>query len=243
MANRPTAQTFSNDVSLLWLLKNSKTIYRSILAQAKQDTSTAGLATNGGVEASAASLREIILTEGEIEGMMEALEIELRGELVSQSEYGEFAQTANAAIIANAESITQTNTLAESIKTDQLDFEKTVNGQIIRGFVANPDYPAKSSDPYLYGIVISTQVNTTGASTTGPDNNTYEAIDTQSTPTFGFYTSQGWQFWVGGNRVGWYNSSDGRLHVGMQEVEGNSKMGNWLIEQDSTGFGIKYIGA
>lgn len=239
MANRPTAQTFSNDVSLLWLLKNSKTVYRSILAQAKQDKSTAGLATNGGVEAAAADLRNIILSEGQINGMLDSLATTLRGELVAQSEFGTYKESVTTDINANARNITQTSELLKTVNSRELNYEQKINGQIIRGYVTDPSDPTK----YIYGIVISTQVNTTGYQMTGDDNNTYEQIDIQSTPTFGFYTSEGWQFWIGGNRVGWYNSTDGRLHVGMQEVEGNSKMGNWLIEQDSSGFGIKYIGA
>ena len=59
--NRPTAQTFGNDVSLLWLLKNSKTVYRSVLAAAEADTSGGGLTTAEQAMSDYAELQSLVL--------------------------------------------------------------------------------------------------------------------------------------------------------------------------------------
>ena len=51
----------------------------------------------------------------------------------------------------------------------------------------------------------------------------------------------GWQFWVNGRKVGWFDSSDGMLHTVSQMVEEEIRMGDWRMSARG-GFGLKYMG-
>ena len=59
--------------------------------------------------------------------------------------------------------------------------------------------------------------------------------------TLGLYTSTGWQFWVNGRKVGWFDSADGMLHTVSQVVEEEIRIGDWVISAVG-GYGIKYTG-
>lgn len=246
MANRPTAQTFNNDVALLWLLKSSKTVYRSILAQAQADKSGTGLSTVPELQAEYNELKTLIFDTAEtLDGTIDQLELALRTDLVAQSEFGSYKTTTDLAITANADAISEEATKVTALQTADAEYAEFMKGQIVRGYITNPDYTAGVPDApqYLYGIVISSQTSVTATKKSDfGDGQEYYAIDESSDPTFGFYTSTGWQFWVGGTRMGWYESKDNRLHIENLEAEEDMKMGNWIM-MDSNGFGIKYIGA
>jgi hypothetical protein len=66
----------------------------------------------------------------------------------------------------------------------------------------------------------------------------YELVPTQ---TLGIYTSTGWQFWVNGIKIGWFDSLDQQLHTVNQVVEGDQQQGDWLITT-TNGWGLQYIG-
>ena len=250
MANRPTAQTFNNDVSLLWLLKDAKTVYRSVLAQAEADSSDSGLATMANSLGYWNALKaEIIDTADQIESQIVALSNTLSEKYVySKTEEGSrVIEDLLGEYVTTSTYEAQYNQIATTIVDPAIgSYREEIQGQIIRGFVPNPDYdsgqPVGPNNPdYLYGIVIATQTNIVANSTKEYENNNYYEVNTQVKPTFGFYTSQGWSFWIKGNRVGWYDSNDGRLHTNKQEVVDNIKLGNWMISH-SGGFGIKYLG-
>lgn len=235
--NRPTAQTFGNDVSLLWLLKNSKTVYRSVLAAAEADTSGGGLTTAEQAMNDYAELQSLVLeTANTLEANLQQYAIDLTSSLMADSsEYGIFKQDVYTRISANARNITENSTLLETLENAQIEYLNLINGQIRRGFIADPDHPGQ----YLYGIAISQDMAFTDQSKEYTDGHTYYGIAADQ--TFGLYTSTGWQYWINGSKAGWFDSSDGKLHVAQEEVKGDITMGNWQMT-DSDGFGIKYIG-
>ena len=237
MANRPTAQTFNNDVSLLWLLKNSKTVYRSVLAAAEADTSGGGLTTAEQAMNDYAELQSLVLETSEtLEAAMQQYVLDITSHLVSDSEYGTFTQDVYTQIEANALSITENSTRLETLENSQIEYLNLINGQIRRGFIEDPE----NAGQYLYGIAISQNMVFTAESREYTDGHTYYGI--AAGKTFGLYTSTGWQYWINGSKAGWFDSSDGKLHVAQEEVEGDITMGNWQMT-DSNGFGIKYVGS
>ena len=116
--------------------------------------------------------------------------------------------------------------------------EDLINGQIKRGFID------LGNDNYVFGIVVSSR-NVFSASqnhrTPEGETSLYWEIDTDQ--CFGLYTATGWQFWVGDRKLGWFDTTDGVLHVADISIENNLIMGDWILTQNSTIWGLKYIGA
>ena len=126
-------------------------------------------------------------------------------------------------------------------------FMTLVDGEIKRGVIEDP-----TTHQDVIGIAISqhmqfySDTDPDHPPEIGPDGQTYYRI--QDDQTFGFYTSTGWQFWLNGQKVGWFDSqaADGALHIASAVVEQHIQMGdNWLIDVTDAGDGIgfRYIGA
>ncbi len=124
-------------------------------------------------------------------------------------------------------------------------FVSLVNGEIRRGMIYDPDLGAD-----VIGIAISQSIEFYAADDPDypaekqPDGNIYYRI--KSNQTFGFYTSYGWQFWVNGLKVGWFDStnSDAALNVASEVVENGITFGSdWEIARSSNGIGFRYIGS
>ena len=126
------------------------------------------------------------------------------------------------------------------------NYIERVNGEIQRGIVQDP-----STGDYVTGIAISQ--NLQFGAECGPsdpnnpgDGNTYYYLT--SGQTFGLYTSTGWQFWIDGAKVGWFDSQDGMLHVGTVHVEERIINGGYWEEKTENingdyMFVINYIGS
>ena len=125
-------------------------------------------------------------------------------------------------------------------------FATLINGEIRRGMIYDP---ALGTD--VLGIAISQSIQFYDEDDPDPmkrpeviAGNTYYHI--KSNQTFGFYTSYGWQFWVNGTKVGWFDSMDAKaaLHVASEVVnDGIQFDGSWEISQNSSGIGFRYIGS
>ena len=122
-------------------------------------------------------------------------------------------------------------------------FATLINGEIRRGMIYDP---ALGVD--VLGIAISQNMQFSENDPLNPpavvDGNTYYRI--MSNQTFGFYTSYGWQFYVNGQKVGWFDSMDSAaaLHVASEVIEDNLIFnGTWEIAQTSSGIGFRYIGS
>lgn len=112
----------------------------------------------------------------------------------------------------------------------------SINGMILLGAVIDP-----ATNQPVVGIAIAEEVKTSGE--TVVDGETYPTINPGQ--TFGLYTAHGWQFWVNGNREGWYDSSDGHMHMKNTTAEDSLVVGArnhvWEIVE-SGGFGIRLVG-
>ena len=119
-----------------------------------------------------------------------------------------------------------------------------LNGEIRLGLIYDPGLQMD-----VLGIAISQKLEfLSGSGNTYADPTTnlvYTRI--AENQTFGFYTSRGWQFWVNGQKVGWFDSMDssGALHISSAVVEQHIQMGDkWLLDITGSGDGIgfRYIG-
>ena len=73
------------------------------------------------------------------------------------------------------------------------------------------------------------------------ETNVYYEINTGG--CFGLYTATGWQFWKKNQKLGWFDISDGQLHVNNINIEANLIMGQWRLTNNGSAWGLKYVGA
>ncbi len=182
--------------------------------------------------------RDEVLTESVGE-----LSREMRQSYVARSEFGEYRQEVLLLIEAAARQIVESYGYLEMIRAtnaalgemgeDLAAYLTEISGQIRRGFLEDPE-----THQTVLGIAISQQLQFTGQELTDGGWTYYELSPGQ---TLGLYTSTGWQFWVNGRKVGWFDSSDGMLHTVSQVVENEIRMGDWTISA-AGGLGIKCFG-
>lgn len=114
-----------------------------------------------------------------------------------------------------------------------------IDGEIRRGVIEDP-----LTHQDVLGIAISQSLVFTSG-TVEQDGLTYYRIDSSQAQTFGLYTSTGWQFWINGRKVGWFDStSSSALHVASAIIESGLRFGeDWILDQNSNGIGLRYIGS
>ena len=169
---------------------------------------------------------------------------EMRQSYVAQSEFGEYQLEVAALIEATAMQIVESYGYLELIRATEAElgemgeliaqYQTEITGQIRRGFLEDPE-----THQTVLGIAISQQLQFTGQELTDGGWVYYELAPGQ---TLGFYTSTGWQFWVNGRKVGWFDSSDGMLHTVSQVVEQEIRMGDWALSAGN-GLGFQYLGS
>jgi len=231
MASRQFVQ---NDSDLLGLLKqNNRQLVRNV-QQAFADEG--GIATNDKIDElkqEAVELRDELLSSlNNVNGSIGTLQLSLNGNIEATSDIAELVVNMQAAIKASAAEIKETYKYAEQIKSENADFQETVTGVIRRGYI-----DLQGSDP-IFGIAIAQNLTFTAQERKEGGVIYYEIASGQ---TFGLYTSTGWQFWINGNKVGWFDSADNMLHTGSQVIENDLQIGSWKISSNN-GYGIKYVG-
>ena len=168
---------------------------------------------------------------------------EYNGLYVAKSEFGTFQEEIYTVIENTARGIVESydytsaiNGMQDAIMLMQ-NYMTSINGEIRRGIVLDP-----STGQYVTGIAISQSLQFTGETITGEDGYTYYYLN--SGQTFGLYTSTGWQFWIDGYKMGWFDSEDSYLHVHYVVAEEGTQIGDsWQIvaTPDGSLFEIKYI--
>jgi hypothetical protein len=170
---------------------------------------------------------------------------------VAQSQFGAYQETVLQTIQNTAKNIVESYDYASQITAlnDDLhslsEYLTMIDGEIRRGVIEDP-----LTHQDVLGIAISQKLvfvssDQPNASKVGPDQEIYYRIDTTQAQTFGLYTSTGWQFWINGQKVGWFDSTaETALHVASMITESNIQFGeNWLWDQNSNGIGLRYIGS
>ncbi len=188
----------------------------------------------------AASLKSLIVkTAGVIRSSIEELETELHSSYVAESEFGEYREYAEGRFTQTASDITEAFDRSAQIRTDLLDFRSSVQGEIRRGLIEDPETGEEN-----IGIAISRKLyfETNGIPYVDTMGNIYPRL--LPAQSFGLYTATGWQYWINGQKVGWFDSLDSSLHLRTVTVNESISIGDsWKIMQyPGGGFGIRYIG-
>ena len=192
------------------------------------------------IQAQAASLKALIIKNAnEIYQYTDTKVEEYGSQYVAKSDFGNYYEQIESQVETTARGEIENYEYREGVTIfDELDslsgYMTELNGQIRRGVIVDPD----TNLPTL-GIVISQQVS---FGSPYVDDDTYTWITPTPQQSFGFYTSTGWQFWIGDQKMGWFSSSDSMLHVANIVVENKLQLGdNWQITTDG-GFGLRYVG-
>lgn len=157
---------------------------------------------------------------------------------LAKSDYGAYEEAIYTYIEETARQIVESyNYEALASTVDNMSqYINLLNGEIRRGFI-------EVNGVTTFGIVISSRnVFSADENTYTPsgESNVYYEIDTGE--CFGLYTATGWQFWKGNVKLGWFDTSDGQLHVNNIAVEENLIQGAWRLTNNGTAWGIKYVG-
>ncbi len=171
------------------------------------------------------------------------LSLEMRQSYLARSEFGSYRQELQLLIEATARQIVESYDYLEQIRAARAEtgglgeelaaYRQEISGQIRRGYLEDPD-----THQTVLGIAIAQQLQFTGQEMSDGGRSYFQLSPGQ---TLGLYTSTGWQFWVNGRKVGWFDSSDGMLHTVSQQVEEAFRIGSWTVSAGN-GFGIKYTG-
>ena len=215
--------------------KNGKAIYsdNSLARQAMEEVRKRATELQSLIVKSAHDVMEY--TDGKVE--------EYNGLYVAKSDFGTFQENIYTVIENTARGIVESYNYTSMINGVQdavmlmQSYMTAVNGEIRRGIVEDP-----TTHTYVTGIAISQSLQFTGETITGEDGYTYYYLD--SGQTFGLYTSTGWQFWIDGYKMGWFDSQDSYLHVYYVVAEQGVQVGDsWQIvtSPDGSLFEIKYI--
>lgn len=248
-----------NDNTIRWLLQGN--IVKTIRELSTELAPQGGIATGDDVamaRADVTELRDEILAAAGAEGDVTDYLLSLNAAISSivgentednQSGMMGFLGKYGADYHISAKGVQGFWQLMEAVQNEQINALTTLNGEIRLGIIRKPnegDVPA----PDEIGIVIGQKVSFTDE--VWNDDRTkltyYEIAEKQ---TYAFYTSTGWQFWIDGNKVGWYDAlNGGTLHITQAQVEDNITFGklvngenktDWLIT-DEAGWGIRYLG-
>ena len=187
-----------------------------------------------------ASLKSLIVkTAGVIRSSIEELETELHSSYVAESEFGEYREYAEGRFTQTATDITEAFDRSAQIRTDLLDFRSSLQGEIKRGLIEDPETGEEN-----IGIAISRKLyfETNGIPYVDTMGNIYPRL--LPAQSFGLYTATGWQYWINGQKVGWFDSLDSSLHLRTVTVNESISIGDsWKIMlHPGGGFGVRYIG-
>lgn len=235
VANAEVANTAAYSVT-----KDGKRVYSKDADKAVQE-----------VRSSAEELRSLIIKTAKDITVYVDKKVEEYDQLyVAQSEFGTFQETIQRTIVDTAAGVVDSygySSLIQDLQTElgaAQNYLTTIDGEIRRGIVWDP-----SKNQYVTGIAISQNLQFTGdvcrpgdANHPDTDNYTYYYLSGQQ--TFGLYASDGWQFWIKGAKVGWFDSVSGMLHVGNIVVEDALQIGTtWKIQAHDGVFELVYVGS
>lgn len=165
---------------------------------------------------------------------------EMRQSYLARSEFGEYQQEILLLIDATARQIVESYDFTARLsaadeRLGELAGALTrLRGEIRRGLIQDPE-----TGELCFGIAIAQELRFTGQTVT-ENGLVYEELAPGQ--TLGLYTASGWQFWINGSKRGWFDASDGQLHIRSLTAEQELRLGGDWLCTSSGGFGIRYVG-
>ena len=246
-----TGGEYSGDIEAV--RKNAEELKSLIVKSAKNlekemdagDRELAGLIESGDSELAS----RIVNGDDAVVSLMDSKEEAYNGKYLARSEFGTFEQNLDARFQTAATGVIESYNYSERISSMQdsisllQEYNTNLDGQIRRGIVWDP-----TAQQYVTGLAISQNLVFSGVCDGNDPNNPHDGYTDyylQGEQTFGLYTSSGWQFWIGGEKRGWFSSLDGMLHVANIIVENTMQVSDsWQIRSspDGSEFEILYVG-
>ena len=190
----------------------------------------------------AAALRALIVkTADRVERQVELLSRSLHEDYLARSDFGDYQEQIDTLIRATARQIVESYDFTARLsaadeRLGELAGALTrLRGEIRRGLIQDPE-----TGELCFGIAIAQELRFTGQTVT-EDGLVYEELAPGQ--TLGLYTASGWQFWINGSKRGWFDASDGQLHIRSLTAEQELRLGGDWLCTSSGGFGIRYVGA
>jgi len=159
--------------------------------------------------------------------------LETHSEYISQ--FGTITDNLKRQIIDTASGTQELYDSISEIVTDNSKLLETMQGEIRRGYIEDPDNPGS----YILGIAIAQNIQFDNTEITENAVTYYHIQDKQ---TFGLYSSSGWSFWLGGVKVGWFKSGDSSLNVRNISIQQTMTLGDGWLFTMTGGLGIRYVG-
>ena len=189
-----------------------------------------------------AALRALIVkTADSVRHQVELLSESLHEDYLARSDFGEYQEQMDLAIRATARQIVESYDYDARLRASDESLGllrqsvTSLHGQIRRGLIRDPE-----TGEIAFGIAVAEELRFTGSTVTAEGQSYGELAPGQ---TLGLYTASGWQFWCNGSKRGWFDASDGQLHVRSLAAEQEQRLGtDWLLTA-AGGFGIRYTGA
>lgn len=196
--------------------------------------------TRSQLKKEADTLHSLIVSTAEtVSANIEAIETELHSDYVAQSDFGTYQEYAEGKFTQTASEIDELFTYSQSVNTDLVNYKSSIQGEIRRGVITDPD-----TGEQVIGIAISQKLlfDDGGVPYVDRQGNVYPRLT--SAQTFGLYTSTGWQYWINGQKVGWFDSADSSLHLRTVTINEGIYLGDkWIIAiHPNEGFGLRYVG-
>ncbi len=228
-----------------YLVRLSQELRLSETALERKTQAAVTAASAGGVSRSqlkkeADSLRSLIVSTAEtISANIEAIETELHSDYLAQSDFGTYQEYAEGRFTQTASDIDELYSYSQSVNTDLVNYKSSIQGEIRRGVITDPD-----SGEQCIGIAISQKLLFDDGGVPYVDRQGIVYPRLSSAQTFGLYTSSGWQYWINGQKVGWFDSADSSLHLRTVTVNEAISMGPlWQIAiHPGEGLGLRYLG-
>ena len=195
-----------------------------------------------GADRGAAALRALIVkTADRVERQVELLSRSLHEDYLARSDFGDYQEQIDTLIRATARQIVESYDFTARLsaadeRLGELAGALTrLRGEIRRGLIQDPE-----TGELCFGIAIAQELRFTGQTVT-ENGLVYEELAPGQ--TLGLYTASGWQFWINGSKRGWFDASDGQLHIRSLTAEQELRLGGDWLCTSSGGFGIRYVGA
>ena len=192
-------------------------------------------------ELPSAALRALIVkTADRVERQVELLSRSLHEDYLARSDFGDYQEQIDTLIRATARQIVESYDFTARLsaadeRLGELAGALTrLRGEIRRGLIQDPE-----TGELCFGIAIAQELRFTGQTVT-ENGLVYEELAPGQ--TLGLYTASGWQFWINGSKRGWFDASDGQLHIRSLTAEQELRLGGDWLCTSSGGFGIRYVG-
>ena len=239
LSGAPEQQLVALRDYLVRLAQSLETVSEAAVVEARQaaaEVSPAKEAIQEEVRETEGALRSLIIkTADVIQQNIDSITTELHQDYLAISTFGEYQENINTTIVQTARNTVEEYDFEAQIRSLNESIT-TINGEIIRGFVEDP-----TTGNIVMGIAIAQTLSYSETDTeTDANKNVYYKIADQQ--TFGLYTSTGWQFWLKGTKIGWFDSLYQMLHTVKLAVETSLTLGDGWVFTTTGGLGIKYTG-